>query len=206
VIVLGLTFEDAVPLAPLDILPVKGFALVAARCKLAASGQDRLRLQVLCSRTLPSFLPLAAREPVEPAAARAQLRDHGVAIAARLAALAGRRQITVHAVPAAPVAQATTSGDPGRDWLRRRAARAADQAEAAADLDAILSDFGDARVYRGRSDLHGHVLLAPANADDAALSGLAGRLAGQPGLAAWQVSVTGPWPPFAFCALGEPGQ
>lgn len=202
---LGLTFEDAAPLAPLYILPVKGFALVAARCKLAALAQDRLRLQVLCSRTLPSFLPLAAREPVEPAAARAQLRDHGAAIAARLAALAGRRQITVHAVPAAPVEQATTSGDPGRDWLRRRAARATDQAEAAADLNAILADFGDARVSRGRSDLQGHVLLAPAASDDAALSGLTGCLSGRSALAAWRVSVTGPWPPFAFCALGEPG-
>lgn len=202
---LGLTFEDAAPPAPLDILPMEGFALVAAQGSLAASARDRLGLQVLCSRTLPSFLPLAARESVEPATARAQLRDHGAAIAARLAALAGRRQITVHAVPAAPVAQAMTCGNPGRDWLRRRAARAADQAEAAADLNAILSDFGDVRVSRGRSDVHGHVLLAPANADDAALSGLAGRLAGRSALAAWQVSVTGPWPPFAFCALGEPG-
>jgi hypothetical protein len=200
---LGLTTAEAAAPAPLLFLPANGFAIVAADDQVSATAQERLRLQVLGAGTLPSFLPLPVRERIDPEAARALLRDRGAAVGRSLARVAGRVQVMVDASEARGAGAAAPAASGGGGWLPLRAAHAARCAAAAAGLRAILAQLGDVRVIRRGGCLQA-AALAPGGADEAALSELAGTLAACTDLSGWRLSVTGPWPAYAFCDLADP--
>jgi hypothetical protein len=199
VIALGWTFEAAEPPAPLKRLEAEGCAIVGVAGKAGGTARDRLRAQVSCVRVLPAFLPIAPDACVGADVALNHARQHGAVIAERLAALAGRAQISLCACwdpPAGPHAGAT-----GRDWLCARAARLARDTERAAavtaELRAVLGSW-PVDVVRGSGQIRAHALVE-ADAVAATLRRVAEGLADRPALAGARLAATGPWPAFSFC-------
>jgi hypothetical protein len=199
-IALGWTIPGADPPAPLQTFGAPGCTVVAASDLDAADARERLRLQVLCARALPAFLPLAAQHRAGVEEALAHARGHGPDVAARLSALTGRAQITVRAAWEAASDRPDT-GDP-RGWLRARAARHAREearAEAvAAELRALLEPRWPMALATRNAAVQADALVE-ARAAGAVLAHLAKRLVASPALAGARVSLTGPWPAFSFC-------
>jgi hypothetical protein len=199
-IALGWTLPGAAPPAPLRTVAMPDCAAVAAGTGEAADAWKRLRLQVMCARALPAFLPLAPRRGAGLEEAIAHARDEGPAIAARLAAVMGRAQITLRAAwdtePLPPVS------DGGSRWLRARAARRAREearaAAAAEELRAVLGQRWPVAIAARDGGVRADALVEAGTAEKA-LADLARRLAGRAPLAGAKVSLTGPWPAFSFC-------
>lgn len=199
-IALGWTIPGADPPAPLRTLAGTDCAVVAATDLEPSDARRRLRLQVLCTRELPAFLPIAARPCAGVAEAVAHARERGPEIAARLSALTGRAQITVRA--AWETASVPPDAGGARGWLRARAARhEREQARAeavAAELRAALDPRWPLALATRNGAVQADALVA-APAAEAALAYLAKRLAASTALADARLVLTGPWPAFSFC-------
>jgi hypothetical protein len=203
-IALGWTMPGAAPPHPLRTVAAAGCAAVVVEAALATAPQDRVRLQVLCARGLPAFLPLAVRERTDLREALDHAAREGPVIAARLAAVSGLVQITLRAERrerTAPVAH-------GPGWLRARAARRAEdearRAAVAVDLRAVLARWTGAPALVGLAGagVQAHALVA-ADVAATALCALAEALSSRPALRGFRIAVTGPWPVSAFVAPTE---
>jgi hypothetical protein len=205
VIALGWTVPDHEVAPPFETAAALSCAAVWTTGDRAASPLDRLRLQVLCARTLPSFLPLAAHHPARLEDALDMARRDGRRIAARLSALSGLVQLVARAEWAAPAPRSTDARG-GRAWLRDRAARsAADAAGRAAVSEAFRAAFEPwARAPVVLSSARGGIqaaALVDARAADPAMAAVADELAARSSRSAGRLSVTGPWPAYSFCEL-----
>ncbi len=204
-IALGWTVPGHDVAPPLATAAALSCAAVWTTGDRAASPLERMQLQVLCARTLPSFLPVAALHPTRLEDALDLARRDGRRIAARLTAMRGHVQLVARAewAPPPPPRSDTTGG---RAWLRDRAALsaadAAGRAAVAATLRSAVEPWAQEPVVLScaRGAVQAAVLV-DASAAELAMAAVARELAARPSRSGARLSVTGPWPAYSFCDL-----
>ena len=204
-IALGWAPGGIAPPPPLAAVDLTQCALIAAAGEAAATPRDRLALQVACARALPSFLPLRPSDTVTLDEAISRSRVEAASIAARLADLAGRVQVTLCAdwTASAPARPNVPSAGDGRDWLAARAARHAALADRRTELATVLRAALAARMagpVQERPRPSGLQLdgLVDAAGVEAGLAALAGDLDCLGLRHPVRLTVTGPWPVLSF--------
>jgi hypothetical protein len=207
-IALGWTVRDAAAPPLFTAVDLPQCAVIGVAGETAATPRDRLRLQVACARTLHAFLPLRPSDLVTLEEAAARARIEGAGLAARLADLAGRVQVTLSAewTPSAPEERTAPRDDGGRRWLAARAAAHAALADRQANTASTLRAALSARM-------RGPVAERP-HPRGLQLDGLVDASGVEDGLAALardlvrlrlghraKLTVTGPWPVLSFADL-----
>jgi hypothetical protein len=173
--------------------PVAGLFAAFASHGAAPDPRGRLRLQVVCARTLRSFLPVSPAFPCAPERLERWLPGQSGPIAARLRDLRWRAQVTI---------ALSRSGDrplpPDVSWLARRMAERRDLTGALAALETLSRGYGAVETVAEERQARLHVLCARTDLPRLR-SGLEKNM-GSGALEGWHATVTGPWPALAFAA------
>lgn len=209
-IALGWTARGAVAPSRLKTVDQPHFATVATMERFAATPRDRIRLQVVCARALPTFLPLAPNWRVSLDGALDHACRRGDHISARLQDLRGLVQLSLRVdFRSAARASRHAEGGTGRDWLAARAlelrTHEAARIQVSTAVRAILCAWSPGRV-KERHDLRGLQIdaLVP-TAASVELGALARDLRRVPGLGDATIVLTGPWPALSFTGTAGAG-
>ena len=183
-IALGFTRADMAAQAGLTGSTSGDIVTMHAQPHRLSDARARLRACLSCAKSLDSFLPLPPRRPVALAHAMAWLAAHRPSIRSELDRLAGCAQLSLELRPRATPARS----------LRARAAarRAAD--DAADHLTCALRPL--AATHRTHQSVLRFDALVPRAQTDRSLAQLSGLCPET--FAPWQITATGPWPPFSF--------
>ena len=197
--VLGWTMDMAAPLPGVDLCPVSSVSVLLLKPEYGSDPRSVLRWQLRLFETGREFLPVAPSSTLHEREGIAFTEAHAVQIAAELAQIAGRAQLTV-AMTWQGVDTAPAPASNGQAWLRARR-----QTKAASDLrrqqaERFLADCtsaGGQVSIRHRQNRVECDLLIPRNGWKAAVSRIKTLAAGATADTG-HLTVSGPWPPFSF--------
>jgi gas vesicle protein GvpL/GvpF len=176
---------------------------VGSICVLAGAPQE-IRLEEALRDQHSIVVELAKRfDPILPVRFGARMTQARITQVIRpsdevlmnaLAHVRGRQQLTVRLI--GPPMQAVERPASGTDYLARRLAAQAFPAEALPVRDAVSRFIVDERVQPGRGGIRLTVFHLVERTDVAAY--IEATQDASEKIAPWRVSLTGPWPPFAF--------
>ncbi|MDG4648416.1 hypothetical protein P6F26_08160 [Roseibacterium sp. SDUM158017] len=187
--VLGFT-DTGARAAPFAVLELFGVGVLVVPSGGGRSARERLALQVHCSEALESFLPIAPACPVPSDALERSLYARADEIARQLERVRGKVQVTIQCHDDAPA-----RADRADVWLQARARWRSRHRNALDMLAACCRRLGAEAVAASPNRLD--VLCARARLGEM-LGGLGSADMAPEGPGRLGVTVTGPWPVFAF--------
>lgn len=199
-IALGLTLVGDAP-HPCVATPCDGLALICAPESETGDARARMRLQVACLRHFATFLPFAPANVITQEAALRWSHGRQDRMADTLSRLRETCQLSLVARPLAVPAGQPRSG---AEWLRARAETVRARAEGLTRLRTTLERISAEAPPLERSEttqgaqLRLHLLLSTHRLDDALSAHRRGLAPLTQGATAWDITVTGPWPPYDF--------
>ena len=203
-IVLGWSFADAGSVRPLTMVRRGGLGLVCAPADLAGDPRSRAAIQVRIANDLPAFLPVAPAQDVPIDAGLALTQKRQPEICERLQALTGKAQVSVQMTWPDALEPSRTSS--GRDWLlHRKAALEATRKRIdglAGAVRNILCSTLEMREADARSGQASRLdLLLPKEDCAMAMQRIRERIGGFALDVRGALTLTGPWPAYAFSCL-----